>query len=235
MLSLLCFIPNLVFCVRFFFFSVSGFARLSTCAFILIAEAMTRGAWHHCLPVVFDPPVPGADLSNSDGDAGPTEGLPPPSPPLPSGPQFPSRVAGGPLGSLELGAQGSLLPAAPLPPPPPRVLCQEAPGEPSLHQDRAGSPQGCFWKQLLPPGLFSLPGGRAGRPTACVPWAVCRFGRPAGAHGQPPRGSVSAGPRISAASTRGPGSAASRRPPTWFSRTRLLVFLPLEAANLRAL
>ena len=155
MLSLLCFIPNLVFCVRFFFFPVSGFDKLSTSAFIPIAEAMTRGTWHRCLLLVFDPPVPGADLSNSDGDAGPTEGLPPPSPPLPSGPQSPSRVAGRPLASLELGAQGSTF-SQPLPSPaPPRGHAPSSEPGPLLSRP-AGTPpptqpllHSALWNQMF--------------------------------------------------------------------------------------
>ena len=88
--------------------------------------------------MVFHLPVPGADLSKSDGDAGPTDGLPPRSS-LTFGSQPPSRVPGGPLSLFGAGGAGKcLLPAPPLPSHPPRVLCQEARGEPPLRQDQAG-------------------------------------------------------------------------------------------------
>lgn len=146
-----------------------------------------------------------------------------PLPPLPFGSQSPSRVPGGPLSLFGAGGAGKcLLPAPPLPSHPPRVLCQEARGEPFLRQDQAGPP-GCFWKQPPPAGLFSVP---SGRPAVCVPSAVRRVS---------PRGVCRCRPPSVLASTRGPVSAALTRPGTWFSRTRLLVFLPLEAANLRAL
>lgn len=152
---------------------VSGFDKLSTCAFISSAEAMTRAPGSTACLWSFTRPARGGP-SQIRWRCGSYRWTSASLPPLPSGSQSPSRVPGGPLASLELGRGGAagkcLLPAPPLPSHPPLVLCQEARGEPFLHHDQAGPP-GCFWKQPLPAGLFSVP---SGRPTACVPRAVCR-------------------------------------------------------------
>lgn len=70
-----------------------------------------------------------------------------------------------------MGGQESAF-SQPRPAPPTHHVCfarKHVGNQNQVHQDQAGPP-GCFWKQPLPAGLFSVP---SGRPTVCVPRAVC--------------------------------------------------------------
>lgn len=122
-LSLLYFSLSCSLCLLFL--PVSGFDKLSTCAFISSAEAMTRAPGSTACLWSFTRPARGGP-SQIRWRCGSYRWTSASLPPLPSGSQSPSRVPGGPLASLELGGGGALQGSAfsqPRPSPPTHHLC----------------------------------------------------------------------------------------------------------------